>query len=82
MIAAVYFGVGVERIKESVATTQISPGDLTRFTLATALANPVDGTPFPGGSYDGTLRDDWEFVPGAGDLDQCKGADWGEGYAY
>ncbi|MBB3995503.1 hypothetical protein GGR95_003159 [Sulfitobacter undariae] len=27
----------------------------------------------PGGRYDGTFIDDWEFVAGSGDLDQCNG---------
>jgi hypothetical protein len=27
----------------------------------------------PGGKYDGTFIDDWEFVAGSGDLDRCKG---------
>ena len=27
----------------------------------------------PGGVYDGTFREDWEFVEGAGHLDQCNG---------
>ncbi|MFT5520729.1 MAG: arylsulfatase A-like enzyme [Enterobacterales bacterium] len=27
----------------------------------------------PGGAYDGTYRDDYEFVDGSGDLDQCNG---------
>lgn len=27
----------------------------------------------PGGAYDGTFIDDWEFVEGLGDLDQCNG---------
>jgi arylsulfatase A-like enzyme len=27
----------------------------------------------PGGTYDGTFRDDYEYVPGAGDLDECNG---------
>lgn len=27
----------------------------------------------PGGSYDGTFIDDWEYVSGLGDLDQCNG---------
>lgn len=27
----------------------------------------------PGGAYDGTFRQDWEFVPGSGDLDECGG---------
>ena len=27
----------------------------------------------PGGTYDGTFRDDYEYVPSAGDLDECNG---------
>lgn len=27
----------------------------------------------PGGAYDGTFVDDWEYVAGSGDLDQCNG---------
>lgn len=27
----------------------------------------------PGGSYDGTFNQDWEYVAGSGDLDQCNG---------
>jgi hypothetical protein len=30
----------------------------------------------PGGRHDGTYVQDWEFVPGAGDLDECNGR-WG-----
>jgi len=26
-----------------------------------------------GGTYDGTFIDDWEYIPGSGDLDQCNG---------
>ncbi|MDE2828830.1 MAG: YHYH protein, partial [Gemmatimonadota bacterium] len=25
------------------------------------------------GAYDGTFREDWQFVAGSGDLDQCNG---------
>lgn len=32
-----------------------------------------DGEDGPGGTYDGTFIDDWEFVEGLGDLDQCNG---------
>ncbi|SOH95338.1 YHYH protein [Monaibacterium marinum] len=32
-----------------------------------------DGDDGPGGTYDGTYVDDWEFVEGLGDLDQCNG---------
>ena len=27
----------------------------------------------PGGPYDGTFREDWEYVEGSGDLDLCNG---------
>lgn len=35
-----------------------------------AGARPVGG---PGGNYDGTFIQDWEYVAGAGDLDACNG---------
>lgn len=38
--------------------------------------------PNPGGSYDGTFRDDWEYVPGHGDLDECNGATVNGQYMY
>jgi hypothetical protein len=31
------------------------------------------GTAGPGGAYDGTFRQDWEYVAGLGDLDECNG---------
>ncbi|MEM7218201.1 MAG: YHYH protein [Pseudomonadota bacterium] len=31
------------------------------------------GADDPGGSYDGTFRDDYEYVAGSGDLDECNG---------
>ena len=37
----------------------------------------------PGGVYDGTYRDDYEFVPGIGDLDECNGMTTADGvYGY
>ncbi|MGO4908649.1 YHYH protein [Pseudorhodobacter sp. W20_MBD10_FR17] len=36
----------------------------------------------PGGQYDGTFIDDWEFVAGAGDLDQCNGMTQNGVYGY
>jgi hypothetical protein len=33
-----------------------------------------DGTTYdPGGTYDGTYKDDWEYTAGSGDLDECNG---------
>ncbi len=36
----------------------------------------------PGGSYDGTYRDDYEYVAGSGDLDECNGMMWKGSYGY
>ena len=36
----------------------------------------------PGGSYDGSFRDDYEYVSGLGDLDQCNGMTIDGQYAY
>lgn len=36
---------------------------------------------FPGGNYDGTYIDDWEWT-GAGDLDECNGMEYNGSYAY
>jgi arylsulfatase A-like enzyme len=36
----------------------------------------------PGGSYDGTYRDDYEYVAGQGDLDECNGMSVNGQYGY
>lgn len=36
----------------------------------------------PGGTYDGTYRDDWEYVQGLGDLDRCNGMTVNGVYGY
>lgn len=36
----------------------------------------------PGGNYDGAFRDDYEYVPGLGDLDQCNGMTIDGQYGY
>ena len=36
----------------------------------------------PGGVYDGSYRDDYEFVAGSGDLDQCNGMTVNGSYGY
>lgn len=36
----------------------------------------------PGGIYDGSYRDDWEFIEGLGDLDECNGMTTNGMYAY
>ena len=37
---------------------------------------------FPGGVYDGKFRDDYEYVAGAGDLDECNGMFFEGSYGY
>ena len=41
-----------------------------------------DGAGQPGGIYDGTYRDDYEYVEGLGDLDQCNGMSVNGSYRY
>lgn len=36
----------------------------------------------PGGTYDGTYRDDYEYVEGYGDLDECNGMTKDSAYGY
>jgi len=36
----------------------------------------------PGGSYDGSFRDDYEYIAGSGDLDECNGMSVNGQYAY
>ncbi|MEQ8315563.1 MAG: YHYH protein [Gammaproteobacteria bacterium] len=36
----------------------------------------------PGGNYDGTYVDDYEYVAGSGDLDECNGMMWKGSYGY
>lgn len=51
----------------------IADGDSVR--LATTSYRLKSGTRpgGPGGAYDGTFIDDWEYVAGSGDLDECNG---------
>ncbi len=42
--------------------------------------NEFDGN--PGGTYDGTYRDDFEYVEGFGDLDECNGMTHNGVYGY
>ena len=36
----------------------------------------------PGGEYDGTYRDDYQYEAGSGDLDECNGMMWKGSYGY
>ena len=44
--------------------------------------NRPTGTGDPGGSYDGSFRDDYEYIAGQGDLDECNGMTVGGQYGY
>ncbi len=44
--------------------------------------NRPDGSEGPGGTYDGTFTQDYDFVAGAGDLDACNGIFIGDEYVY
>jgi hypothetical protein len=44
--------------------------------------NRPSGAGDPGGSYDGTFRDDYEYVAGQGDLDECNGMTVNGQYGY
>ena len=47
-----------------------------------ARANQAGENAFPGGNYDGTFRDDYEYTA-AGDLDECNGMNDSDGnYGY
>lgn len=41
-----------------------------------------NGASDPGGNYDGTFRDDYEYVAESGDLDECNGMTYKGQYAY
>ena len=48
-----------------------------------SYATPVDGRgTIDGPDYDGQFRGDYEYVPGAGDLDECNGMVVGGQYGY
>lgn len=48
-------------VREAVSSYRLKSGDRPSANGA------------PGGSYDGTFRDDYEYVNGLGDLDECNG---------
>jgi arylsulfatase A-like enzyme len=46
------------------------------------LGDRPNGVGDPGGSYDGSFIDDYEYVEGLGDLDECNGMTLNDDYAY
>ncbi len=59
-------------------------GTVRKATSSYALktGSRPSGTGEPGGVYDGTFRDDYEYVAGSGDLDECNGMTVNGTYAY
>ena len=48
----------------------VSPFKLRQTSMKLYVAPAPVG---PGGPYDGTFREDWEYVVDSGDLDECNG---------
>ncbi len=65
-------------IKENGKVRRVTSG----YTLKAGnrVSQPNEGA-FPGGAYDGTFRDDYEFT-NAGDLDECNGMSLNGVYGY
>jgi hypothetical protein len=51
------------------------------YTLKAGNRIAIDGEN-PGGQYDGTFRDDYEYSMGTGDLDECNGMIQNGTYGY
>lgn len=51
----------------------IADGDILRRATSSYLLKSGTRPGGPGGTYDGTFVDDWEYIAGSGDLDQCNG---------
>lgn len=54
----------------------------TSYRLKSGSRVAVSGYPTPSGSYDGTYRQDYEYVAGLGDLDECNGMEVNDVYGY
>lgn len=53
---------------------------LSSYQLKSGSRPAGDGE--PGGEYDGTFRDDYEYIAGSGDLDECNGMTYNGVYGY
>jgi hypothetical protein len=60
----------------------IADGDAVRLARSSYQLKSGPRSGGPGGRYDGTFIDDWEYVAGSGDLDQCNGMMQGGVYGY
>ena len=55
---------------------------LPSYRLKSGTRQAVSGYTTPGGDYDGTYRDDYEYIEGLGDLDECNGMQVDGVYGY
>ena len=55
---------------------------LPSYRLKTGTRQAVSGYTTPSGDYDGTYRDDYEYIEGLGDLDECNGMQVDGVYGY
>ena len=55
---------------------------LPSYRLKTGTRQAVSGYTTPSGDYDGTYRDDYEYIDGLGDLDECNGMQVDGVYGY
>ena len=61
------------RWDRSVPTDASSPLTEMRASYRLRSGTRPSGTAGPGGTYDGTFGQDWEYAAGLGDLDECNG---------
>jgi hypothetical protein len=52
------------------------------YQLKSGVRTPVPGYATPSGNYNGAYRQDYEFVEGLGDLDECNGMEVDDVYGY
>lgn len=60
----------------------IPDGTTVRAARSSYQLKSGERTGGPGGAYDGTFIDDWEYVEGSGDLDACNGMTQDGTYGY
>jgi hypothetical protein len=60
----------------------IADGDMVRTAQSSYQLKSGTRSGGPGGAYDGTFIDDWEYVAGSGDLDECNGMEQNGVYGY
>lgn len=55
---------------------------LSSYRLKAGARQAIAGYATPSGGYDGTFRDDYEYIEGLGDLDECNGMQISGVYGY